>query len=89
MTINDVNCLACPSSQFELPQIRKSRFIAICHSRHVVLRPIFPEHLNAVINKANINDVRFEPVDNCPHLEELRKQGIIPWASYTIDFLNK
>jgi hypothetical protein len=90
-------CRECPGRYFELALIAKPNFgptrkFAICHALEVVLQPLFPDEKieeSMVISKANERTVRFEPVDNCPFLEKLRAQGLIPWASTCIDFLNK
>jgi hypothetical protein len=92
-----LNCRQCPGRSFDLVPVMKSnfgpaRFMAICHAKEVILHPEFPDdglqESLLFINKSNIRTVQFNPVDNCPHLEEQRSSGLIPWATSTIDFLN-
>jgi len=85
-------CFNCPSGSFSLNYIRQSRYMAICHAKECVLTPTFPDNLvreSQFITKANIAQVHFEPLTNCPHMEKLRAEHKIPWAIATIDFLNK
>lgn len=61
-----------------------------CNALHVVLRPIFQDaelRECLYINNANVATVQFKLPDNCPHVEQLRKEGNVPWATSTIDFL--
>lgn len=64
--------------------------MGICEAHNVTLRPFFHGDIKncGCISKANVGTVQFEVADNCPHVEKLRDQGLIPWASATIDFLN-
>jgi hypothetical protein len=86
------NCRRCPSSQFKLPYVCQSRYMGICDAKHLVLHPIFDSSKpgeDQFINKANVDSVQFELPDNCPHLEQMRKDGLVPWACGVIDFLGK
>jgi hypothetical protein len=72
--------------------IKTSRFMAVCQALNVTLDPKFPDSKiseSQFISRANVQSVTFEPLDNCPHVEKLRAEGLIPWATSTIDFLNK
>lgn len=88
------NCRQCPSSEFELCRIAQPNFgptrkMAICHAKEVILQPLFPENNikeSLTINKANERTVRFDPVENCPHVENLISEGMIPWETASIDF---
>jgi hypothetical protein len=84
------NCRFCPSREFELTYVKKSRFMAICHALEIIIQPIFTGgEINECkfISRANVETVQFEPVDYCPHIEKLRKEGKIPWAQNSYDFL--
>jgi len=86
------SCRQCPSNNFRLPYVCKSRYMGICDALHVVLQPLFEGDSpgeSHFISRANVQSVQFEPVDNCPHIESLRKEGLLPWALATIDFLGK
>ncbi len=81
-------CRQCPSGDFEIVTARPSRFMAICHARHCILDPIFPDSKiseSAYITKANLASVTFTPLENCPHVVKLQLEGIIPWATTLID----
>lgn len=88
------NCRQCPSGDFELCRIKQPDFaptrkMAVCHAREIVLPPLFPESSieeSQSINKCNEGFVRFEPVENCPHIERLIAEGTLPWATASIDF---
>ena len=90
-------CRQCPGNHFEMAFIQKpnfsaTRFMAICHALHIVLEPSFEGHTNSeslFINRGNVNSVILNPVEYCPFLEQLRKEGKIPWPDYSINFLNK
>jgi hypothetical protein len=90
----EVNCRVC--QDFELARIKQPNFaptrkMAICHALEVVLSPHFPDDIIAesfVISKANERTVIFEQPDNCPVLNKLRQEGLMPWASSVIDFSN-
>jgi hypothetical protein len=87
---NDVmpNCRQCPTNQFEMMTVKASCFMAICHAKECILDPKFPDNKPSEsirISKANVRTVVFEPLDNCPHVESLRNEGILPWA-FSIDF---
>lgn len=83
------HCRQCPSGSFEMAQVCTSRFMAICHAKECILYPNFPENIlreSAHISKANVANVTFDPLENCPHLEALRAVGILPWATTIADF---
>jgi hypothetical protein len=84
------NCRIC--ADFEMACIRTGRYMGICHEKHCTLIPKFPNN-NArdskYINLANFSTVVFEPLDNCPHIEKLRAEGKLPWATTIADFLIK
>jgi hypothetical protein len=66
--------------------------MGICDALHIVLQPDFQDGTLRecqFISRANVQTVQFEPVDNCPHVERLRKEGMIPWVTASIDFSNK
>ncbi len=92
MAPNDVTprCRQCPDGNFDLTRVGQSRFMAICHAVECILDPKFPDN-NIIeshhISKANIQTVVFEPIDNCPHVEKLRREGLLPWATSTINFI--
>jgi len=60
--------------------------MAICHAKECVLKPVFANHTDQFLSKANVANVSFEVLENCPHVIELRKQGKIPWCMSCIDF---
>ena len=85
-------CRQCPSGDFELSYINKSRFMAICHARECVLHPSFPDlppKDSQFMSKSNVQFAVFTPLENCPHIEKLREEGKIPWATEIINFLNE
>jgi hypothetical protein len=62
--------------------------MAICHAVECVLDPKFPDEIireSNHISRANVRTVTFEPLDNCPHIEKLRAEGLLPWPVATID----
>lgn len=68
----------------------RSRYMAVCKAKNCVLQPEFPENApkeSQHITKANVRTAIFRPLDNCPHVEQLRKEGKLPWATASIDFL--
>lgn len=79
-------CRQCPSGDFDLRYIRQSRYMAICHAKECVLKPVFSNHTDQFLSKANVAEASFEVLENCPHVAELRRQGKIPWATSCIDF---
>jgi hypothetical protein len=91
------DCRQCPSGEFEMSfQVKgkwqPARYLPICRAIHVVPRTVFngPKSTESrFINRSNFDKVQVKPVDNCPHLEELRAKGKIPWASSTINFLKR
>lgn len=86
------DCRFCPSGNFKLVYVCKSRFIAICNAINVIIQPQFPNEKireSQHISRANVQTAMFSAADNCPHIERQRKEGIIPWATSTIDFLTK
>lgn len=90
-------CRNCPLRAFELAYVHQAnfgatRYMGICHALEVVLQPLFPEEKiqeSLVISKANMQTVQFEPVDNCPCIEEMRDKGLLPFESYSIDFTKR
>ena len=81
-------CRRCPSKDFDLQYVSQSRYMAICHAVECVLEPKFPDEIireSNHISRAIVATVIFVPLDNCPHVEELRAKGKIPWATATID----
>jgi hypothetical protein len=63
--------------------------MGICNAKHLVLKPIFNDgdlRDCQFISRANVQIVQFELPDNCPHLEQLRKEGKVEWAMSSIDF---
>lgn len=90
MENNDIpRCRQCPSGSFEMARVCTSRFMAICHAKECILHPNFPENIireSAHISKANIASVTFDPLENCPHMETLRAEGLLPWATTIADF---
>jgi hypothetical protein len=88
MEKNDLipNCRFCP--YFELAYVKQSRYMAICHATENVLEPVFADAKSQFINKDTVRTVTFQTLDNCPEIEQLRKEGKLPWATATIDFLN-
>ncbi len=94
MEANDIiiNCRNCPSNLFELYYNRPSRLMAVCHATHNIIHPSFPDNKiseSEHMSKANVRQAVFKPLDNCPHIVELRKKGILPFATASIDFLKK
>ncbi len=82
-------CRNCPSGDFELTRVCQGRYMAICHARECVLDTKFPDntyHESGHISKGNLATVTFEPLENCPHMEILRAEGILPWATTIADF---
>lgn len=63
--------------------------MVICHGTECVLEPEFPDVKSQFLSKATLQTAQFEPPENCPHIIKARKEGILPWAVGTIDFLNK
>jgi hypothetical protein len=91
MEKNDIMpcCKHCPSGDFDLQYIAQSRFMAICHAKECVLAPKFPDDKireSYYISRANLATVTFEPLDNCPHIEKLRSEELLPWATTIADF---
>jgi hypothetical protein len=84
--VNIPNCRQCPSGEFELVYVCRSRYMAICHARECVLEPIFWNAGEQFINKATLYTVNFIPLENCPHMEKLRAEGVLPWATTIADF---
>ena len=63
--------------------------MGICDAKHLVLQPIFAgDKIKECrfINRANVQSVQFETPDNCPHIEKMRREGLLPFAVATIDF---
>lgn len=60
--------------------------MAICHATENVLEPVFPDLKSVFLSKATLSLASFEPVDNCPHLQQLRNDHTIPWAITLADF---
>jgi hypothetical protein len=66
--------------------------MAICNAKHCPLQPKFPNNKideSKFIRRANVADVVFKPLDNCPHIEQMRSEGLLPWASSTINFFKE
>jgi hypothetical protein len=85
------DCRHCPGKYFEMGFIPPSSYMGVCNARHCTLTAKFPMNNtnDRRINKANLNDVVFDPLANCPFIERLRNEGIIPWPDSIIDFSKK
>ncbi len=96
MLRNDLpfSCRTCPSQEFEICPLLKynygpARYIGVCKAKNLLVHPQNTNNNLDVVNKENISKVYYEPVENCPHVQNLIIEGAIPWATSTIDFTNK